>query len=444
MRIEIVMPQMGESVTEGTVTQWLKNIGDYVERDEPLVEITTDKVDAEVPSIVAGILVEQLVEVGQTVEINTIIAVIDTVAKPGEVLAAPAESVAKAEQPVVAVQAGGASASYGGGGDVAVAERPVKVVSLDEPGSVEDLRRTKSTPVVRRIAAEHEISDLSAVPGTGMSGRVTKQDILQFIADGKHSQPAVVERANVERPSAPKQREIQAPAIAVGERDRVERLSPNRLAIAEHMTRSLSTSAHAHTVHEIDFSAVTRARKAMKDDFAARGVNLTFTAFMVKAIADALVEFPIMNSSMDGDQVIYRGEINIGVAVALEDSLIVPVVRNVDELSLLGIARSVSDLAERARTKRLKADEVRGGTFTLTNHGIFGPEFGVPVINQPQAAIVSTGAIKKRVLVDQKTDAIIIRPTAIWCMSFDHRLIDGATADKFMARMRDILENWQV
>ncbi len=441
MRIEIVMPQMGESVTEGTVTQWLKNIGDYVERDEPLVEITTDKVDAEVPSIVAGILVAQLVEVGQTVEINTIIAIIDTAAKPGEVSIETSTASAEAEKPAVVTRAGGALASYSSGSDVAVAERPVSaassIASLAEVGSVEDLRRTKSTPVVRRIAAEHEISDLSTVPGTGMSGRVTKQDILAFIADGKHSQPAVVER-----PSAPKQREIHVPAIAVGERDRVERLSPNRLAIAEHMTRSLSTSAHAHTVHEIDFSNVTRARKAMKDDFASRGVNLTFTAFMVKAIGDALAEFPIVNASMDGDQVIYRGDINVGVAVALEESLIVPVIRNVDELSLLGIARSIGDLAERARTKRLKADEVRGGTFTLTNHGVFGAEFGVPVINQPQAAIVSTGAIKKRVLVDQKTDAIIIRPTAIWCMSFDHRLIDGATADKFMARMRDILENW--
>ncbi len=441
MRIEIVMPQMGESVTEGTVTQWLKNIGDYVERDEPLVEITTDKVDAEVPSVVAGVLVEQLVKVGQTVEINTVIAIIDTAAKEGEVSAAVAAAPAVAAEK----QAGGSSvavgSSGGSGGDVAVLERPV---AKPASGSVEELRRTKSTPVVRRIAAEHDIADLSAVPGTGLSGRVTKQDILQFIADGKpglgQSQPAaqpVAQSAAVQP-----QREVRSVPIHIGERDRVEPLSPNRLAIAEHMTRSLATSAHAHTVHEIDFSSVVRARKAMAAEFAERGANLTYTAFMVKALADALVEFPIMNSSMDGNNVVYRGDINIGVAVALDDSLIVPVVRNVDELSLLGIARAIGDLAERARTKRLKADEVRGGTFTLSNHGIFGPEFGIPVINQPQAAIVSTGAIKKRVLVDQKTDAIIIRPTAIWCMSFDHRLIDGATADKFMARTREILENW--
>src|SRR5690606_977877 len=206
--------------------------------------------------------------------------------------------------------------------------------------------------------------------------------------------------------------------------------------------RSRATSPHAHTVHEIDFSAVARARKAMAREFEERGVKLTYTAFMVQAVAQALAEYPAVNASLDDDHIVYRGDINVGIAVALDDSLIVPVVRNVDELSLLGIARAINDLAERARTKRLKPDEVRGGTFTLSNHGIFGPEFGIPVINQPQAAIVSTGAIKKRVLVDQKTDAIIIRPTAIWCMSFDHRLIDGATADKFMARTREILENW--
>ena len=230
----------------------------------------------------------------------------------------------------------------------------------------------------------------------------------------------------------------------MGERDTTEPMTPQRMAIAKHMVASRRTSAHAHTIHELDFTAVARARAKLKGDFAARGVKLTFTAFMIKAFGQALSEFPVMNSSLDGDQIVYRGDVNVGVAVALEDSLIVPVVRNVDELSLLGVARAVNDLANRARTKRLKPDEVRGGTFTVSNHGVFGPEFGIPVINQPQVAIVATGAIKKRVVVDQRTDAIMVRPTAMFCMSFDHRVVDGATADKFLLRVREILEGWTV
>ncbi|MBA2663594.1 MAG: 2-oxo acid dehydrogenase subunit E2 [Bradymonadaceae bacterium] len=437
MRTDVVMPQMGESVTEGTVTQWLKSIGDFVERDEPLFEITTDKVDAEIPSPVAGVLVEWLAQIGQTVEINTIVAVIDTEAKAGEVAAAPLAAASAA-----AISPGAAAVAH------AETARPMGALAAAEAlgtaATVDDLRRTKSTPLVRRIAAEHAISDLSAVAGTGMSGRVTKQDILQYIASGSHAQPAnQCAKGRNGHPGPALARETRAPSITVGDRDRVEVMGPQRLAIAEHMIRSRATSAHANTVHEVDFSRVARVRAAMQAEFEERGVKLSYTAFIVKAIADALVEFPVVNSSVDGDTIIYRGEINIGVAVALADSLIVPVIRNVDELSLLGIARAIADLAERARTKRLKPDEVRGGTFTLSNHGIFGPEFGIPIINQPQSAIVSTGAIKKRVVVDQDTDGIVVRPTSIWCMSFDHRVIDGATADRFMARMRTTLESWQ-
>jgi 2-oxoglutarate dehydrogenase E2 component (dihydrolipoamide succinyltransferase) len=212
--------------------------------------------------------------------------------------------------------------------------------------------------------------------------------------------------------------------------------------IAEHMVMSKDVSPHAHTVHEVDFTNVVEARKQLKSEFAERGVKLTYTAFLIKAAAEALREYPTVNASMDGDDIVLRGDINIGMAVALDQSLIVPVIKNADELSLLGVARSVADIAERARNKRLSPDEVKNGTFSVSNHGVFGPEFGIPIINQPQAAIVSTGAIKKRVVVDQQTDAIMVRPTSIWCLSFDHRIVDGATADKFMAKMRNVIETW--
>lgn len=426
MRTEVVMPQMGESITEGTVTQWLKQPGDYVERDEPLFEISTDKVEAEVPSPSAGVLVEQRVQVGETVAINTVVAVLDSKAQAGEVVAAEAAAPARAAAPSSPAAA------------PAPARAPAAPAMAAGTLDKDELRRTRSTPLVRRIAAEHGIEDLQAIPGTGLSGRVTKGDILGFIEQKKH---LVADAKRAPAPAA--RREIEAPPIDVGLRDRVEPMGPQRLAIAEHMIRSRATSAHAHTIHEVDFGRVVAARKRLKDEFAERGARLTYTAFMVQAFAEALQNFPVVNASLNGDDLVYRGEINIGVAVALENSLIVPVVKNVDELSLLGIARAIDDLAQRARNKRLKPDEVRGGTFTLSNHGIFGAEFGVPIINQPQTAIVSTGAIKKRVVVDQQTDAIMVRPTAIFCMSFDHRSIDGATADQFMAFVRDRLENWE-
>jgi 2-oxoglutarate dehydrogenase E2 component (dihydrolipoamide succinyltransferase) len=441
MRTEVVMPQMGESVAEGTVTTWLKEVGDHVERDEPLFEITTDKVDAEVPSPVDGILVEKLVEPGETVEINTLVAVVDTEAKEGEVAeaGAPEEAVeadaGDEESNVVSLEEQKSSRRSAAGGSAMTA----RADSGDFPSRAE-LRRTRSTPLVRRIAAEHEIDDLSPIPGSGLSGRVTKDDILGWIDEGKHLEDRTAKKA----PTGRAARDVHRPDVHVGERDTVEALSPQRKMIAEHMVSSKAVSPHAHTVHEVDFSKVAAARKALKADFAERGVKLTYTAFLVKTIAEALREYPTVNASMGDESIILRGDINIGMAVALEKSLIVPVVKNVDELSLLGVARAVNDIAHRARNKQLKPDEVKGGTFTLSNHGVFGPEFGVPIINQPQAAIMSTGAIKKRVVVDQKTDAIMVRPTSIWCLSFDHRVIDGATADKFMRRMREIIENWTI
>lgn len=434
MRTEVVMPQMGESVAEGTLTVWLKEIGDKVERNEPIFEITTDKVDAEVPSPVEGVLVEKLVEPGQTVEINTLVAIVDSEAAPGEVAESatePQEAAGESEPDTKDTQEARPSAPSS------------SALAADGAGNGQfpsraELRRTRSTPLVRRIAAEHGIDDLSPIPGSGLSGRVTRDDIESWIDQGRHKS------ANRPAPAAQQRSEIHRPEVHIGERDRVEFLSPQRKMIAEHMVSSKAISPHAYTIHEVDFGQVVAARKALKAEFAERGVKLTYTAFLVKTIAQALAEFPMINAAMSDESVIHRGDINIGMAVALEQSLIVPVVKNVDELSLLGVARAVNDIASRARNKRLKPAEVKGGTFTLSNHGVFGPEFGIPIINQPQAAIMSTGAIKKRVVVDQKTDAIMVRPTSLWCLSFDHRIIDGASADKFMRRMREIIENWSV
>lgn len=441
MKTEVVMPQMGESVAEGTVTKWLKEVGDRVERDEPLFELTTDKVDADVPSPVEGVLVEIRAEPGDTVEVNSIVAVIDTEAEEGASLQTPADdektsekteepSAAPASTPAAAAATTGATArkTNGSMGNVAFSSPPSADADLAE------IRRTRSTPLVRKIAEEHGIEDLSPIPGSGVSGRVRKKDILQWIEQGKHQQPARGRRAP----------DVHLPDIEIGPRDRVELMSPQRQMIARHMIASRQTSAHAQTIHEVDFTNVVAAREALKPEFAGRDVRLTYTAFLVHAAAQALVEYPILNSSVDGDHIVYRGDLNVGVAVDTGDSLIVPVVPNVDELSLLGTARAVNDVSHRARNKKLKPSEVQNGTFTISNPGIFGSEFGIPIINQPQTAILVTGAIKKRVVVDQQTDAIMVRPTSMWCLSFDHRVIDGATADKFMRRMREIVEGWSV
>ena len=470
MQTEVVMPQMGESVAEGTVTSWFKEIGDHVERDEALLEITTDKVDAEVPSPSEGVLVERLVDPGETVEVNSVIAILDTDAEEGEVPdveidvdaavgegddgeAARAEGEATSEPAGEETSAGGASAPAASTGGAAASAAGGASAggglqkSNGEFPSREELRRTRSTPLVRRIADDHDIQDLTRIDGSGLSGRVTKEDILSYIDQGKHlEEPSAAPAPQTGRAPGgePGGRDIEIPEVDVGQRDRVEALSPQRQMIAEHMVRSRRTSPHAQTVHEVDFQNVVDDREARKEEFADRGVKLTYTAYLVKAAIDALREYPIVNATIDKaeENIIYRGDINVGVAVALDQSLIVPVIENADELSLQGIARQVNDLASKARNKQLPADAVEGGTFTISNHGVFGPEFGIPIINQPEAAIVSTGAIKKRVVVDQETEAIQVRPTSIWCLSFDHRVIDGATADRFMRHMRKTIENW--
>ncbi len=475
MQKEVVMPQMGESVAEGTVTSWFKEVGEYIERDEPLLEITTDKVDSEVASPAEGVLVEKLAEPGETVEVDTVIAVVDDEAEEGDVpdleidvdAGGDGEERAEADGETGGSEDNGADgparpAASGGGETTSMAasgasgpiERssagpsaPPRADGNGEFPSKETLRRTRSTPLVRRIADEHGIDDLTQIDGSGLSGRVTKEDIQAYIDAGKHREPSrrpAGESGTPSRARQPLDREIDRPDIEIGERDRVEAMGPQRQMIAEHMVRSRATSAHAQTIHEVDFSRVVEDRQKRKAQFVEREVDLTYTAYLVEAATEALLEFPLVNATVDRDEehIVYRGDVNVGMAVAIEKSLIVPVIDNADELSLLGIARRVNDLAERARKKQLTNDEVQGGTFTISNHGVFGPEFGIPIINQPQAAILSTGAIKKRVVVDQETEAIEVRPTSMWCLSFDHRIIDGATADKFMRTMREYIETY--
>ncbi|SRR6266571_904266 len=447
MRVDVIMPQMGESIAEGTLTRWLKKPGDKVARDEPIFEISTDKVDAEIPSPAAGTLAEIKVQEGQTVPINTVVAQIETEA--GAVAAAgkpapPAQAVAP-----LAPARQSASAPPGDGQERSARPAPAppppaqvappagardvpKAASLIASGaSVEDLRRVRSSPVVRKIAQEHDI-DISRIPGTGASGRVTKNDILKAIEGGGPGAGATAAAAGVSRAAAP--------VFAPGERVTVVPMSAMRKKIAEHMVMSRRTSAHVTTVFEVDMSRVMKLRAEHQQAFQGRhGVKLTPTPFMVKAAVEALKAFPDLNASIDGDAIAYKKDINIGIAVALDWGLIVPVVKHADDLSLSGIAKTVTDLAERARGKRLTPDEVQGGTFTITNPGSFGSLFGTPIINQPQVAILGVGAIQKRVVVVD--DAIAIRPMVYLALSFDHRLIDGAVADQFVAHIKTTLQD---
>ena len=458
MRVDVIMPQMGESIAEGTLTRWLKKPGDKVARDEPIFEISTDKVDAEIPSPAAGTLAEIKVQEGQTVPINTVVAQIETEAgtavAAGKTAPAP-EAAAKAAP--AATPASGLSPSRQGGPtdgrerDMAPRPAAASVVFAGAPAAgageipraasligsgatVEDLRRVRSSPVVRKIAQEHNV-DISRIRGTGLSGRVTKKDILEALegdAATASAAPARSAAATPARAAAP------APVYAPGERVSVVPMSPMRKKIAEHMVMSRRTSAHVTTVFEVDMSRVMRLREENQRAFQERhGVKLTPTPFMVKAAVEALKTFPEVNASIDGDNIVYKKDIHVGIAVALDWGLIVPVVKHADDLSLSGIAKVVTDLAERARSKKLTPEEVQGGTFTITNPGIFGSLFGTPIINQPQVAILGVGAIQKRVIVVE--DAIAIRPMVFLALSFDHRLIDGAVADQFMAHIKSTL-----
>jgi 2-oxoglutarate dehydrogenase E2 component (dihydrolipoamide succinyltransferase) len=429
-KVDVIMPQMGESIAEGTITRWMKEVGDAVERDEPIFEISTDKVDAEIPAPTAGVLAEIKVQAGETVEVDTVVAVLET-DKDAAVSAADAPAPAEpkaaaaptepAEAPAVSPPAPVAPAATG------------TVVSLEER------RRTRSSPVVRKIAAERGI-DIQTIQGTGIQGRVTKKDILGFIEAGGASAGS----AGTAVASAPQLVAVPAaPLVYVGTPGKREPMSVMRKKIAEHMVHSIQTSAHVTTLFEIDLQNVARQRKEKGAEFLARNaVKLTYTPIIAAATIAALKDFPVLNASIDGDHVLYHQHVNLGIAVALDQGLIVPVIKGADEKNLVGLARSITDIAERARTKKLTPDEVQGGTFTITNPGIYGGLFGTPIINQPQVAILGVGGIEKRPVV--VNDAIAIHTMCYLGLSFDHRLIDGAVADQFMANLKSRLENYQV
>ncbi len=486
MATEVVMPQMGESIAEGTITKWLKSVGDKVERDEPLFEISTDKVDAEIPSPAAGTLSEIKHQEGETVEVNTVVAVLDgdgakSAAPQAEESAAATDDTAAAKEEETPAPAAPPTEAAPASAPPPQIERPKPIITTTEHSappaptgktevkplhrrdaphppagqprgdgggaSAEDLRRTKSSPLVRKIAEEHGI-DIGQLEGTGMSGRVTKNDILSFIESGAPApqraaaSPAVAtsQVALTGAPGTP-----QATALKPVEGDRVEQMSVMRKKIADHMIASRRTSAHVTTVYEIDMTKVAKLRDENRKAFQERtGTKLTFMPFIFKAITDAIRKFPIFNSQVSGDQIIYKRDINLGMAVALDWGLIVPVIKRADDLSISGLARAANDLADRARTKQLKPDEVAGGTFTITNPGVFGGLFGTPIINQPQVAILGVGKIEKRAKVlttPEGEDYIAIRYMAYFALSFDHRIIDGADAERFLAYLKEHLES---
>jgi len=466
-KIDVIMPQMGESIAEGTLSRWIKKVGDPVKRDEPIFEISTDKVDAEIPAPNAGVLAEILVQEGQTVAVQTVVARIETDAsapapsKPATPTGVPPAPLAPApsvppkgksgpSQPAAPPQKPVPAAAS------AASSTETRAVSDATGGngaseSVEERLRRKSTPLVRKMAAEHQV-DISAVPGTGLAGRVTKNDILSYIESGAGGQrgggaavPTGPVGAPREQPStAPPPRGPAALLVDPWPGDRVEPWSRIRKLTADHMVMSRRVSPHVNTVFEIDYTRVAQIRSRNKQDYAERGVNLTYLAFITKVVADSLRKHPALNAAVSGESTILRRDINIGIAVALEWGLIVPVIKHADELSLLGVARAINDLGERARTKKLSPDEVQKGTFTITNPGVFGSVIGTPIINQPQAAILCVGTIEKQpvVISIDGTDMIAVRTRGMLSLAFDHRIVDGADADRFMAEVKAGLQDF--
>lgn len=441
---EVVMPQMGESITEGTVSKWLKAVGDEIEKDEPLLEISTDKVDAEVPSPAAGKLLAINVHEGETVEVGSVLALVGG----GQVTAVSAPAAA-APVPVPVPEPTPATPIAPAPKAAAAVASAAPNTALRTADSLEDLRRIKSSPLVRNIAKEHGI-DISRIPGSGLSGRVTKGDILSFIETGAALRPQdllVKSSASIPAASAVSASKpgFTAPPIVTAMDDRIEKMSVMRKKISEHMTFSKQTSAHVTSVYEIDMTNVAKFRKANQDAFTAKyGTKLTFMPFIFQAVTAAIREHRIVNSQIDADNIIYKGDINIGMAVALDWGLIVPVIKRAGTLSLAELATTANDLADRARTKKLMPDEVQGGTFTVTNPGVFGGLFGTPIINQPQVAILCVGTIEKRPKVMTTPDGddyIAIRQMAYFALTYDHRVVDGADAEKFLAYMKKYLES---
>ena len=441
--IEIKMPQLGESVTEGTVGRWLKRPGDPVAKYEPLLEVVTDKVDTEVPAPEAGILHEILVPEGETVRVGTVIA---------RLTPAGATGSATSAAPVTTVAATESSATT------------TTVTATTAPPATDDGRNTYLSPVVARLLAEHQLNP-AQIRGTGQGGRITKQDVLRFLAE-REKQPATPAATPVApAPAAPTPAPIPTPAPApmpvapvptpppvtapttseIPADAELVPLTPMRRSIAEHMVRSVRTSPHVTTVMEVDLSRVIAHRAAHQEAFSRQGVRLTMTPYFIMAAIAGLQAVPVFNGSFTDQGIIIHRRINIGVAVALNEGLLVPVIPDADEKNLLGLARAVNDLAERARSKRLRPEETQGGTFTITNHGVTGSLFATPIINQPQAGILGIGAVVKRpvVITQNGLDAIAIRPLCYLSFTFDHRIADGATADQFLSTVKKRLEQWE-
>jgi 2-oxoglutarate dehydrogenase E2 component (dihydrolipoamide succinyltransferase) len=436
---------MGESIAEGTIVRWIKKVGENVDRDEPLFEISTDKVDAEIPSPGAGVLTEIKVKEGETVPVNSVVAVIggEKVSEPGDEKPSLLPEVAVGQAEAVPT---GQSASAAGAASISAAGAATVDKTTDQT-MVEDVRRLKSSPLVRRIAREHNV-DIRQINGTGISGRVTKTDILGFIQTGS-PQPAAPATAPFD--SAQGSRPIgHIPAFRPGDKVEIVPMTIMRKKIAEHMVISAHTSPHVYSVYEVDFHRLSQLREKKKGDYERSGTKLTYTALIAKVVVDALRAFPVVNASIDGDNIVYKKDINLGIAVALDQGLIVPVIRNADEKNLVGLSRAIEDLAARARSKKLSPDEVQGGTFTITNPGIFGAVYGLPLINQPQVAILGVGGIEKRAVVVQAADnvgradndAIAIHPTCHLSLGYDHRLIDGADAGRFLSSIKERLEKF--
>jgi 2-oxoglutarate dehydrogenase E2 component (dihydrolipoamide succinyltransferase) len=429
---DVVMPQMGESIVEGTLTKWLKKAGDTVERDEPLFEISTDKVDTEIPAPASGVLAEVLVQEGQTVQVNAVVAKIN---EGGSAAAAPAAPAEAAAAPVAAAPPAPAPVAAAPLTTPPPASAPAPVVEEAKDAG-------PTSPLVKKMARENNI-DLAKVAGTGAGGRITKEDLEAHMKAGSAAAlPAALPTPPPVRAAAPPAAPV-APVAQPGPtaKTRIEPMSNMRIKIAEHMVMSKRVSAHVTTVHRVDMTRVAKMRAKHKEDFSQRyGMSLTFLPFVTRAAVEALRAFPIVNASIDGTNIVYHNEINIGIAVALDGGLIVPVIRNADEKNVLGLQRAIVDLASRARAKQLKPDEIQGGTFSITNFGSFGSVFATPVINQPQVAILGVGTVEKVAAVID--DAIAIRSQCYLALTFDHRLIDGALGDQFTAKVKAVLENW--
>ena len=444
--VDIIMPQMGESIAEGTLSKWLKKVGDEVKRDEPIFEISTDKVDAEIPAPSAGVLAEIIVNEGETVAVQTVVARLETekgAALPAAVASEPAKAAAAAS--TAPAPSGGPPPKSESTTATAAAPHPSSAPAPNNGrgngNSFEDRVRTRSSPLVRKIAAEHGL-DIAALQGTGIAGRVTKKDILGFIESGA---AAPGRMASMHAPGGA-QSDLHAPMPTPWPGDTVEPMSKMRALISDHMVASRRTSAHVTSFMEVDLTRVARIRSRKRADFeASTGQKLTYLPFIIASVVKGLQAFPIMNSSVAGRNIIYRKPINIGVAVALDWGLIVPVIKHAEDLSVGGITKALNDLASRARAKKLSPEEVQDGTFTITNPGVFGSLMGAPIINQPQVAILGLGAIEKRPKVLTGTDGedtIAIRTCAYFSISFDHRIIDGAVADQFLAFVKKTLEEY--